>query len=86
MTDRRHAPSSYARFMSSVDEAGGVPCQEFPEVFFPEDFPEKLTREAAIASARLLCSGCPVRLACFEYAVSSNQRFGIWAGTLPSER
>lgn len=72
--------------MSLVDEAGGVPCQDLPEVFFPEDFPEKPTRDAAIAAARLLCSDCPLRLVCFEYAVSSNQRFGIWAGTLPSER
>lgn len=86
MTDHRHEQSAYVRFLDQIEEAGSVPCQSMPEVFFPEDFPHKETREAAIQVARTLCHDCPVQLFCFEYAVVSNQRFGIWAGTLPTER
>lgn len=86
MADHRHEPSAYTRFASLVDASGPVPCADIPEVFFPEDFPLKAWRDAAVATARQLCSGCPIRLPCFEYAVESNQRFGVWAGTLPAER
>lgn len=83
MSDSRHA---YERLVSGIEEAGTVPCQKIPEVFFPDDFAEKQLREEAIRTARALCSSCPVRMACFEYAIVSKERHGIWAGTLPSER
>jgi hypothetical protein len=33
-----------------------------------------------------LCGECPIKDKCFTYAIETNQRFGIWAGTTPSER
>jgi len=61
-------------------------CQEIPFIFFPEDIPQTTTRNQAIETARKICAQCPIRLECFEYALNTGQRFGIWGGTLPSER
>jgi hypothetical protein len=83
MTNNRHA---YDNLMKSIDEVGSVPCQDLPDVFFPEDFLTKDMKERAADTAKQLCATCPVRLQCFEYAIVSKERFGVWAGTMPSER
>lgn len=36
--------------------------------------------------AREICEGCPVRNRCLEYAVVTNQSFGVWGGTTPAMR
>jgi len=83
MSNNRHA---YDRLMKSIDEAGSVPCQDLPDVFFPEDYLTKDMKERAAQTAKALCDSCPVKMECFEYAFVSKERFGVWAGTLPSER
>ena len=83
MGDNRHA---YDRLMKSIDEVDSVPCQDLPDVFFPEDFLTKDMKEKAAETAKQLCATCPVRLECVEDAIVSKEPFGVWAGTLPSER
>lgn len=83
MANNRHA---YDRLMKSIDEAGSVPCQDLPDVFFPEDYLTKDMKEHATKIAKALCAQCPVRMECFEYAMVGKERFGVWAGTLPGER
>jgi hypothetical protein len=36
---------SYRDFNAAIVKIGGVPCQDIPDIFFPEDFPDKHTRE-----------------------------------------
>lgn len=81
---RRSNP--YTPLASAIEENGGVPCQEMPFLFFPEDITDREVRRRSIEVARRTCAQCPVRLMCFEYAMNTGQRFGIWGGTLPSER
>ena len=33
------------------------------------------------ARAIAVCSTCPVQAACAEYAIQTDQRFGVWSGT-----
>lgn len=33
-----------------------------------------------------VCKGCPVQDECLQYALKTNQREGIWGGTLEAER
>lgn len=84
MTNHRQKP--YDRFAEALDTQGEVPCQSIPDVFFPEDIRKPREREEAIRIAKLLCASCPIQMACFEYAIVAKERFGIWAGTLPSDR
>lgn len=36
--------------------------------------------------AKRVCARCPVRAECLDYALQTDQRFGIWGGTSPAER
>ncbi|WP_226358771.1 WhiB family transcriptional regulator [Pseudonocardia sp. ICBG601] len=48
------------------------------EVFFP-------VSELGVLQARLVCTGCPVRVACREWATATGQ-YGIWGGTTREQR
>ena len=50
-----------------------------PELFFPQ-------RGESTAPAKAICQACPVRAACLDYALSINERNGIWGGTSERER
>ncbi|MCV2489268.1 WhiB family transcriptional regulator [Geodermatophilus sp. YIM 151500] len=50
-----------------------------PEAFFPE-------KGGSTREAKRVCSGCAVRLECLEYALSNDERFGIWGGLSERER
>ena len=77
---------SYGELGQAILNNGGAPCEAVPEIFFPEDFPDKQTREYAIKVAKALCNDCPLSVQCFAYAIETKQVYGIWAGTLPSDR
>jgi Transcription factor WhiB. len=83
MANPRH---SYDALSEAIDREGPTPCSEVPFVFFPEDITSRNLRTQAIETARKICARCPLQLECFEYAMNTGQPFGIWAGTLPSER
>jgi WhiB family redox-sensing transcriptional regulator len=51
-----------------------------PELFFPE----KDTGNAK--AAKDVCKGCPVRRECLHYALTYNERFGVWGGMSERER
>ncbi len=63
-------------------------CREFDNVlFFGEDFGEsELERQAREAHAKAVCQRCPVIEACLEFAMDTNQKYGIWGGLTDKER
>ncbi len=48
-----------------------------PELFFPHD-------GLGVESAQRVCSTCPVRDACLNYAIDHHIDYGVWGGA--SER
>lgn len=52
---------------------------EDQDLWFP---PEKSNAK----TAKQICAACPVRLECLEYAVSANERYGVWGGLSYKER
>ena len=50
-----------------------------PEAFFPE-------KGGSTREAKRVCVGCAVRTECLEYALSNDERFGIWGGLSERER
>lgn len=67
----------------------GLSITEVPDVWFP------VKHENASATARIaktVCLGnddkdpCPVLFVCREYAITRNERFGVWGGMSEVER
>ena len=54
-------------------------AQTDPEAFFPE-------KGGSTREAKKICTGCEVRAECLEYALSNDERFGIWGGLSERER
>jgi hypothetical protein len=72
-------------------------CSEpvYRDWFFPEGFiPQKgissasyLAQQKVVElSAVRICSSCPVKLLCAEYAIAAKESFGVWGGTTPATR
>ena len=51
-------------------------------------FPIGQTGEAelAIARAKEVCETCPVSQECLEFAITTNQEYGVWGGHSEEER
>ena len=59
-------------------------CREVGHtVFFPEG---EVWPAGIVGNALKVCRACPVQAECLEYALTNDERYGIWGGTLPSER
>lgn len=54
--------------------------------FPPSTFERKEDRERREARAKAICSVCPVRRECLEYALSIQEPYGIWGGLTEMER
>ena len=66
-----------------AEEAGwqerALCAQTDPEAFFPE-------KGGSTRDAKKICTGCEVRAECLSYALSNDERFGIWCGLSERER
>lgn len=54
-------------------------AQTDPEAFFPE-------KGGSTREAKRVCTGCEVRAECLDYALTHDERFGIWGGMSERER
>jgi WhiB family redox-sensing transcriptional regulator len=54
-------------------------AQTDPEAFFPE-------KGGSTRDAKKVCAACNVRSQCLEYALSNDERFGIWGGLSERDR
>lgn len=55
--------------------------------FFPPTWPERRDeKDRRERHAKSLCEGCPVRAECLEFALSSNEAYGVWGGLNELER
>jgi WhiB family transcriptional regulator, redox-sensing transcriptional regulator len=72
-----------AGFPGMDDEQGwqerALCAETDPEAFFPE-------KGGSTREAKKICTGCEVRAECLEYALSKDERFGIWGGLSERER
>ena len=50
-----------------------------PELFYP-------TSDEAAEEARAICTICPVREPCLEYAITAREKQGVWGGLTERER
>jgi WhiB family redox-sensing transcriptional regulator len=59
----------------------GLPAKEIDKLFF-----HAARNHRAIAEAKAICGGCPVKKACFDYALDNEIRQGMWGGLTEDER
>jgi WhiB family redox-sensing transcriptional regulator len=59
-------------------------AQVDPDLFFPVGVTGPAVGQ--IAAAKAVCSGCPVRSECLEFAIATNQEYGVWGGASEEER
>ena len=57
---------------------------EDPELFFPIGSAGPAARQTQ--QARQVCQGCPVRLACLEWALQVGADYGVWGGMSEDDR
>jgi len=55
-----------------------------PELFFPIGTTGQAIDQ--IEAAKAVCMGCPSRVPCLEFALSTNQDSGVWGATSEEDR
>lgn len=53
------------------------------ELFFPERAGKG---QPHIQQIKEICTGCPLRVQCLEFALRENQQYGVWGGMTYRER
>ena len=88
LSPRTFFPQNHTDVISGGDESVHhyIPWQERarcrdydPEVFFPE-------KGGSSREAKRICSECPVRIECLNYALRRDERYGVWGGMSERER
>jgi WhiB family redox-sensing transcriptional regulator len=86
MTNHRHQiPISRKlfSFLELQEKVGELPCQNFPDAFFPDI---GTTGHQDSQYAKELCSMCPIMEECRTYAIEAKEPLGIWGGLTAGER
>lgn len=60
-----------------LDQA--VCAQTDPDLFFPDD-------GGSTRAAKSICAVCPVQAECLQWALATNQRYGVWGGLSERQR
>ncbi len=76
---------TWDEFREVLDDVGETPCMAWPDAFFLDEDSSAGT-SGEYRQARALCRTCPIRLECLDYAISNDERFGVWGGLTPKER
>jgi WhiB family redox-sensing transcriptional regulator len=82
MTDRRQKAIENARFrlLELQSDNGGTPCEQSPELFYPEDYEKPDMQRMARKIAKEICKECPLMQKCREFAILSNAQYGVFGG------
>ena len=64
---------------ASAWQAVALCAQTDPEAFFPE-------KGGSTREAKSVCKVCEVKNECLEYALTHDERYGIWGGLSERER
>ena len=79
--------------MSMLDTDEKLEWQEAGEcrkldniIFFGEEGESELEKQSREAHAKSICGRCAVKEPCLEFAMETNQKYGIWGGLTDKER
>jgi WhiB family transcriptional regulator, redox-sensing transcriptional regulator len=70
-----------------LDWQDSAACRDYDNVlFFGEEGESELEKQGREARAKTVCQRCPVAEPCLEFAMETNQKYGIWGGLTDKER
>lgn len=76
-------PSPFTGIELDADDeiwrADGVCAEVDPDLWFPDVVDTSRV-------AKRICAGCPVTDECLQWAITHDERFGVWGGLSVSER
>jgi WhiB family redox-sensing transcriptional regulator len=62
-------------------------CRDYDNIiFFGDEGESELEKQGREARAKAICKTCPVLEPCLEFAMETNQKYGIWGGLTAKER
>lgn len=62
-------------------------CRSYDNIlFFGDEGESELEKQTREARAKSVCKMCPVLEPCLEFAMETNQKYGIWGGLTSKER
>ncbi len=68
-------PTAIPVTTAGVPSGRKLPCTDDPDLFFAES-------PADVEGAKVLCRGCPARIACLAGALERREPWGVWGGEL----
>ncbi len=85
---RRKATHPVVDYADQLDWQERAACRDYDnEMFFgPDQGESEIERQPREARAKVVCQSCPVREPCLEFAMETNQKYGIWGGHTDKER
>lgn len=85
MTGNASAPAAQANWLTT-DWRADARCSDTSgtRLFFPVGVTG--AAEIQIRQAKAICTDCPVKAECLEFAITTNQEYGVWGGTSEEER
>ncbi len=72
-----------ARLLAAHDWMDSAACKTYPTRVF---YQELGAGGYCYDQARTICSSCPVKPECLNYALDINEKEGFWGGASPHER
>lgn len=87
-TNRRRFQIQSLDPVEKLDWQEDAACNEYDNVLFfgPDQGESELEKQAREARAKAVCQRCPVLEPCLEFAMETNQKYGIWGGLTDKER
>jgi hypothetical protein len=76
----------YQQFRDVMDQHDQLPCSNYPDAFFYDDETQSRGKRWNYQIAKELCSLCPIRVQCLDYALAADEDYGVWGGLSPVER
>lgn len=78
---------SFSEAAEQLDWQDLAACRDYDNIlFFGEEGESELEKQAREARAKTVCQRCPVAEPCLEFAMETNQKYGIWGGLTDKER
>lgn len=78
---------SMAETVEALDWQEDAACRSYENImFFGEEGEAELDRQIRENRAKSVCQRCPVNEQCLEFAMETNQKYGIWGGLTDKER